>query len=178
MTTVIAVEGEYVTKFVADSQCTYGSQQSDDSVKIAKNGEYTFAVAGALRAMQIIEFAKLPPIPHTQINGRTDLQNSTLDRFFSLEIIPAIVSAFKECVRESSLRHSSILVALKNRVYEVAGGDGAWLRYKTGHYGIGSGSSYALGALAAGANPEDAVSIASDYDTYTNLNLTVVEARA
>lgn len=178
MTTVIAVEGKYVTKFVADSRETQGYRQNNDSVKIARNGEYTFASAGYARSIQVLEFAKLPPIPDTSVNNRTRVHHDTLDRFFSLEIVPAIRSAFEEYGDIDKLKRSSILVALKNRVYDVNGPCGAWARNSNGFYGIGSGSDYALGALAAGATPEEAVRIAGRYDTYTNQELTVVEAMA
>lgn len=45
-----------------------------------------------------------------------------------------------------------------------------------GMYALGSGSEYALGAMAAGASPEEAVRIAMKFDTKTGGDITVVTA--
>jgi hypothetical protein len=44
-----------------------------------------------------------------------------------------------------------------------------------GFYGVGSGSSYAIGALAQGATVEEALKIASKYDAYTSAPFMFVE---
>lgn len=53
--------------------------------------------------------------------------------------------------------------------------DGAHLRIKDGDFwAIGSGAHLALGAMAAGATPEEAVRIAARFDTGTNDDVEVV----
>lgn len=56
----------------------------------------------------------------------------------------------------------------------TAGGDLLWwgsemvpLTIDDDHYAIGSGSGYALGAMAMGATPKQAIKIAADYDPGT-----------
>jgi len=45
---------------------------------------------------------------------------------------------------------------------------------KNGYFTLGSGSKIALGAMAAGADPREAVLIASDYDTHTGGSIDVL----
>jgi len=53
--------------------------------------------------------------------------------------------------------------------------DGATLTIPDGDFwAIGSGAHFALGAMAAGATPEEAVKIAARYDTGTNDTVEVV----
>jgi len=161
MTTVVAVETPKGVTFASDSRITTGWQVNDGWLdKVVKNGSITFAAAGYLRTIQILAYAKLPEPP-------TSSKEAVLDRFVALELVPAVVNAFKDTSEGDALRGSQVLVSFRGRVYSI-GGDGSWLRSKNGHYAVGSGAEYALGALAAGSTPKESVVIASQYDNGTN----------
>ena len=59
------------------------------------------------------------------------------------------------------------LVALRGVIYELDDNCTVYMR-DDGFYGVGTGSSYALGALQAGANWEKALKIADKNDIYTS----------
>lgn len=169
MTTVVAVETEEGVLFAADSRIS-GWHVNDGWVdKVIRNGEITFAAAGYLRTIQILAYGKfvVPPV--------TD-GAAAIDRYVSLELIPAIVKAFTDSGEKEALEYSQLLVALRGRVYSV-GGDGSWLRNKNGFYAVGSGANYALGALEAGATPKKAVKIAAQYDAGTNKDVREVSLK-
>src|SRR5690625_2727711 len=87
LTTVIGVETLHQTVIAADSQLTHGYSKQSGFVKIAHNGDYTFAAAGYARSIQILEFASLPPVPDTIPRDLyVAYRNGQLDRFFTLEI--------------------------------------------------------------------------------------------
>src|SRR5690606_15754986 len=65
-----------------------------------------------------------------------------------------------------------LLVSVLGKVYEVSS-DFSTHRRKTKTYGIGSGSAFALGALAAGVDPLTALKIAAKMDTGTGGRLYV-----
>lgn len=46
-----------------------------------------------------------------------------------------------------------------------------WLRVDQPYMAIGSGQSYALGAMAAGKSPREAIRIASKHDSYTGMGI-------
>jgi ATP-dependent protease HslVU (ClpYQ) peptidase subunit len=123
--------------------------------------------AGALRAIQILEYAKLPEPPKSK-------DAKVLDRFVTKELVGSIKDAFKE-VDSDADGVSIIIGAFRGRAY-IFNDDGAWVRNPDGFYAIGSGGAYALGALKAGASPKKAVKIASIFDSGTNDDVRVVKA--
>ena len=171
MTTIVAIEGRGKVTIAADSRVT-GSSINDGWVqKIVQNGDFTFAAAGHLRAIQVLEFAHLPQPPATNEDG-------AIVRFVSVELVPAIVTAFSTAKADDAKNQSVLLAIVRGRVYDIYGGDGAWVRSPRGLYALGSGSRYALGALEAGATAEQAIKIASLYDWGTNGTVTVKEVTA
>ena len=160
MTTIVAVETEKGVTFASDTRVSGWNINDGWVSKVVKNGAITFGAAGYLRTIQILQYAKLtePPV---------DATPEAIDRYVSLELVPAIVAAFKEVNQETAQKYSIILLAVAGRVYQV-GGDGAWTRRADGFYAVGSGADTALGALAAGAKPSEAIEIASRYDWGTN----------
>lgn len=177
MTTIVAVENKDKTVIAADSQMTIGYDKYAGMVKIVSNGEYTFAAAGYARSLQILQFASLPPVPMSinfTASSIVKKEHAELDRFFTVEIIPAVRKAF-EGLDSEAITGSRVLVVVKNRVYSVNGACGAWMRSENGYYAVGSGAAYALGALEAGADPSQAVTIAGRYDNGTNVDVMEVE---
>ena len=166
MTTIIAVETPQSVTIAADSRIGGGLINDGWISKIVHNGDFTFAAAGYLRAIQVLEYAHLPQPPENS-DGAAE------DRFVSVELVPALVEAFKS--NEDSKTGSVFLAVIRGRVYEITGADGAWTRSQRGLYAVGSGSHLALGALEAGADPETAIKIASIYDSWTNDSVRVVK---
>lgn len=160
MTTIIAVETEKGVTFASDSRVSGWNINDGWVSKVVKNGAITFGAAGYLRAIQVLQYAKLTEPP-------ADPTPDAVDRYVSLELVPAIVSAFKEGSEEDVRKRSIILLAVCGRVYQVDG-SGAWTRAADGNYAVGSGADLALGALAAGAKPTEAITIAAKYDWGTN----------
>ena len=68
----------------------------------------------------------------------------------------------------------SFLIALNGELFEIAD-DFSVSRDDSGFYGVGSGSSYAIGALHAGASIEQALSIASLNDAFTSAPFIYIE---
>lgn len=171
MTTIIAIEREDRVTIAADSRISGGGINDGWVQKIVHNGAFTFAAAGYLRAIQVLEYANLPQPPETNEDG-------AIDRFISIELMPAIDDAFKKVPTAADTKsYSSIIAVVRRRVYEITGIDLAWTRSARGIYGIGSGANLAIGALEAGASPEHAIKIAARYDAGTNDHVTVKEIR-
>lgn len=168
MTTVVAVETERGVTFASDSRISWRSKHDGWVNKVVTNGGYTFGAAGALRAIQILQFAKLPEPPVTD-------DPNMIDRFVTKELVGSIKDAFNE-VSSDADQYSTILGAVAGRAY-IFGSDGSWVRNPDGIYAVGSGSPYALGALRAGAKPREAVEIASYFDGYTNDDVRVTKVK-
>lgn len=167
MTTIVALEEFDRVVFAADTRVS-GYHLNDGWVdKIVRNGWFTFAAAGLLRSIQVLQYAKLPVPPVVR-------DTDTVDRFVTKELVPAIKEAFEEADAGDAKDESVILAAVSNRVYMFYG-DGSWTRSPSGRYAVGSGADYALGALEAGVSPEEAIRIASLYDSGTNSDARVVE---
>jgi len=168
LTTVVAVEGEKGVTFAADSRISWYAKHDGWLDKVVKNGKFTFGTAGALRAIQILQYAKLPEPPKTD-------DAKILDRFVTKELVSSIKDAFRD-VDSDADGVSDIIGSVRGRVY-VFSSDGAWVRNPDGIYAVGSGAPYALGALKAGASPKEAVKIASIFDSGTNDDVRVVKSR-
>lgn len=167
MTTVVAVETHAGVTFAADTRVS-GMYTNDGWVnKVVRNGRFGFAAAGYLRAIQVMEYAKLPDIPKGD--------GAVIDRFVTVELIPAMLSAFEDAkTPDETLKESVLLAAVGGRAYEVCY-DGSWTRSPLGFLAVGSGYAFALGALANGATPKAAVETASTFDTGTNGDVRIVE---
>lgn len=170
MTTIVAVEKNGDVRFASDTRVS-GVPLSDGWVeKVVRNGEFVFGTAGHLRAVQVLQYAKLPAPPHSHPNRHPD----DTDRFVTKELVPAIKSAFDEASSDDALEESVVIASVSGRAYQIYG-DGAWVRNARGFYSVGSGSEYALGALEAGAKIKKAVEIASIYDSGTNGDARIFE---
>ena len=123
----------------------------------------------------------MPPVPTFMSSG------PKLDQFITQKFIPALRECFEstgyampENDQSSHIaEHSSQIVVVINGTIYIIDGDYSWTSDKTGIYAIGSGSSYALGALHALTNGKEmtvakaktavnkALAIASKFDPYT-----------
>ncbi len=156
MTTIIGVQGDGFAVICSDSRVsTFGDNFSqigtlrEGSSKVSQNGKYLIGAAGDVRAINILQHVFQPPAPPVNSNKKT------LDQFFTAKFIPALRECFesqgyavperedKEHIAEQG---SSVIVAVNSNIYVVES-DYSWSSEATGLYALGSGSSYALGAL-------------------------------
>jgi hypothetical protein len=149
--------------------------------KVASNGKYLLGAAGDVRAINLLHHVFTPPAPTFSESG------PKLDHFITQKFIPALRNCFENHgyampdndTKDHIAEHSSQIVVVINGTIYIIDGDYSWTSDKTGIYAIGSGSSYALGALHALTNGKEmplakaktsinkALSVASKFDPYT-----------
>jgi ATP-dependent protease HslVU (ClpYQ) peptidase subunit len=171
MTTLIAYQGPDFAILGADSQVTDGDKRiiSPSTPKIVKLKKYLLAVSGDCRQGDILTYNWTPPA----FDGTNPVT------FMGRKIIPSIIAAFKlqgfDYTKEGI--SYSYLLAFAGNIFEI-GDDLSVTQSEDGLYGVGSGSAYALGALAGQlpnlAQPQwaqaqilEALEIASKYDINT-----------
>jgi ATP-dependent protease HslVU (ClpYQ) peptidase subunit len=161
MTTIVGLQGDNFAVVYVDSRISssdsggYISQIStlkEGCGKVAVNGKYLLGAAGDVRAINILHHVFQPPTPPINMRGKK------LDQFFTAKFIPALRECFeqqgyaipdiKEDKEHMAEQASTILVVIHGIIY-VVDGDYSWTSDSSGMYALGSGSSYALGALQA-----------------------------
>lgn len=196
MTTILAVQGDGWAVLGADSRIVDGTRSYEMArgfTKLVKNGNYILGAAGDLRAINIIHHAFEPP-------ACKQLTGAELDKFMTSEFLPALRECFEDegygettrrtdmtaATKRAPAQHESeLLVAVNGVIYEI-GSDYSWTRELRSVYGVGSGSSYALGAaysLLAGGKSESldaakqlvkaSLAVAARLDIYTSAPFTV-----
>lgn len=191
MTTILAVQGESFAVIGTDSRISSLDESgnafqvttlSTGSAKVAENGRYLIGVAGDVRAINIVHHAFSPPNPPAKTLGRA------LDAFMTKSFVPALRQTFdqqgysvpeRETSQHIAEQSSQILVAIHGCIYVIES-DYGWTSDRTGIYAIGTGSTYALGALFSliGSRQEQtvarakkniirALTIASRFDPHT-----------
>lgn len=156
MTTIVGIQGDGFAVVCADSRVSSmfsdGAQIStlgDGFSKIAVNGKYLLGAAGDVRAINILQHAFQPPAPPPSTTGKK------LDQFFTVRFIPALRECFEaqgyatpeRDDKEHIAEHSSTIIVAVNGVIYVVDGDYSWSSDSNAVYAIGSGASYALGAM-------------------------------
>jgi ATP-dependent protease HslVU (ClpYQ) peptidase subunit len=190
VTTIVGIQGDTFAVVCTDSRIssidesgfafqitTLGSGTS----KVAVNGKYILGAAGDVRAINILHHAFNPPAPPANSFGRK------LDQFITRQFIPSLRSCFEEQgysvpERETSehvAEQGSTIIAVVHGTLYVIEGDYSWTSDNNGIYAIGTGSSYALGALQtliggkkltpqqAKTMATKALTTASKFDPYT-----------
>jgi len=160
MTTIIAIQGDNFALMCSDSRVSdvddagFSTQMNtlkDGTSKVASNGKYLLGAAGDLRAINLLHHAFDPPSVPAGIKGKK------LDQFFTVKFIPSLRECFEqhgyatpdiEEKKHIAEHDSVVIVAVSGNIY-VIDGDYSWLSDTSGVYALGSGSSYALGALTA-----------------------------
>lgn len=192
MTTIAAIQGDGFAVVCTDSRISSFDESGSayqittlgtGSSKIAENGRYLLGAAGDMRAINILHHAFTPPVPPITTTG------AKLDHFITLKFIPALRECFEQtgyAMPENDqsshiAEHASTVIVVINGIIYIIDGDYSWTSDTTGIYAIGTGSSYALGALYALTNNKDmtvtkaktavnkALSIASKFDPYTGV---------
>jgi ATP-dependent protease HslVU (ClpYQ) peptidase subunit len=142
MTTLIAFQGPNFAILGADSQITDGDKRilSPSIPKIVKLGKYLLGVAGDARPGDLLAFNWKPPA----YDGTDPV------KFMGKKVIPSIITTFKANGYDHTKEGASysFLIVFGGNVFEV-GDDLSMSQSSDGLYGIGSGSAYALGVMAA-----------------------------
>lgn len=190
MTTIIGIQGPDYALVCSDSRIStmdeggFASQITtlgSNSAKIAENGKYLLGAAGDMRAINILHHAFQPP----QVPPNTTPKK--LDNFITTKFVPALRDCFEKqgyaSPENDSATHiaqhgSTIMTVVSGNIY-VVDGDYSWTSDINGLYALGTGSSYALGALQALGSSKKmtvtqakriaikAINIASKFDPYT-----------
>lgn len=177
MTTLAAIQGSTWVVVGYDSQVTQdgGRKYSlpSNAGKVAEIGEYLIGAAGDLRAVNILSHQLTPPSPPS------DAREDDLDHFMISKFVPSLRRAFDTGgYGKDNVHESQLLIVVNATAYEL-GENYELIRDKHGFYALGSGSSYALGAMiaredqgkrtikAARENIEAAIKIAASLDPGT-----------
>lgn len=164
MTTIVAVQYPDGVVMAADSLVTAGRKYNHPRMaKITTTGPYLIGGSGEVAACDIVQHIWEPPIP--TVNDKKDLYH-----FMITEVIPSLKRTFKEHEykwdAEDDETKFAFLIAIEGEVFEIADDLSVCLD-DAGFYGVGSGSSLALGALRVGAEMSKALQVAADVDPYT-----------
>lgn len=190
MTTIIGIQGPDYALVCSDSRIStmdeggFASQITtlgSNSAKIAENGKYLLGAAGDMRAINILHHAFQPPTVPPSTSSKK------LDNFITTKFVPALRECFEKqgyaSPENDSATHiaqhgSTIMTVVSGNIY-VVDGDYSWTSDINGLYALGTGSSYALGALQALGSSKKmtvtqakriaikAINIASKFDPYT-----------
>lgn len=191
MTTIVGIQGDGYAVIATDSRISSFDSKGNayqtttlgaGASKIAPNGKYLIGAAGDVRAINLLQHAFHPPTPAPSLKGKK------LDQFITTKLIPAIRALFDEHGYSSpdtkenihiAEYDSTIILAINATLYVIEG-DYSWTPDANPYYAIGTGSSYALGALhtlipktrpktpqQAKAIALKALNTAAKYDPYT-----------
>ena len=167
MTTIIAVQQKGKVLFGADSQITSGNgrvQKHKEMIKISERGPFIIAGSGECAPCDIAQHIWNPPRP-------TGNEWQNLYHFMIAKVIPSLKAVFKENEYKWDVDDDEqkfcFLMAIGGQVFEIADDMSVSLT-DTGFFGVGSGSSYAIGALEAGASLSEALEISARNDAYTS----------
>jgi ATP-dependent protease HslVU (ClpYQ) peptidase subunit len=165
VTTIIAIQNEDGVVFGADSLVTANRKFNHPRmVKISQRGEFIIAGAGESAACDLAQHCFVPPKP-------TATDKKDIYHFIISKVIPSL----KQCFKDNDYKwdkdpdddyNFAFLIAVCGEVFDIAD-DFAVSLDSSGFYGVGSGSSLAIGALEAGADIQQALEIASKHDPYT-----------
>ena len=168
MTTIVAIQYDDHCEFLSDSVVNADGRVyvHKDFKKVSENGPYLIGVAGQLVALQFIEHTWTPP-------ALTAKDKKDLFKFVITKVVPSlrVALATENLFTEKSKTADdetlySILLAINGTVFEIDQELSVAVR-GDGLYAIGSGGSYALGALSVGATIDQAMEAAAKNDSNT-----------
>jgi ATP-dependent protease HslVU (ClpYQ) peptidase subunit len=150
MTTIIGIQGKGWGLIAAESLIVGADQKfmATGMDKVVEKGEYVIAFAGDAIAGDIaLHSWNAPKIP----------RGVNLDKFMMTDLLPSLKQAYADYGYDPSPKSADndpkdgagfdALICLRGKLYQIDN-DFSWVRDDRGIYGVGSGSSYALGALA------------------------------
>ena len=170
MTTILGVQTKNGFTIAADSQVTLDDRAYIHSSmpKIVQVGDYVIAGSGNSRYCDVVLFAWEPPV----------YDGSEPYKFMVSKFIPELRK-----VHESTgytLKDDdtfSFIVGLDGRLFQVSE-DYSVIVTETNVYGIGSGSSYAIGAYVATSSINTAMNVAKKLDINTGGKIQIVKKGA
>jgi ATP-dependent protease HslVU (ClpYQ) peptidase subunit len=160
MTTILAKQFENGFILAADSQVTSGDTPYRHTImqKISRVGDLWIAGAGDAAVCDTIQHLWTPP------KMPKDLADPY--HFMIAEVVPSMKWALEKAnIKTKEDDPIVFIVGIAKRVFVVS--DWVVLVSEDGIYGIGTGAPYGIGALAAGAKIEKAITIAGKYDVNT-----------
>jgi 20S proteasome alpha/beta subunit len=190
MTTIIGIQGQDYALVCSDSRIStmdeggFTSQITtlgSNSTKIAENNKYLLGAAGDMRAIKILHHAFTPPTLPAGTTGKK------LDNFITTKFVPSLRECFEkqgyaspenESATHIAQHESTIMTVVAGTIY-VVDGDYSWTSDIHGLYAMGTGSSYALGALQVLCSSKvmtvaqakkvalKAIAVSAKYDPYT-----------
>jgi len=176
MTTIVAIQYEDRVVMGADSLTTGDRKYSHPTIaKISKRNNYLIGGSGLAEACDIAQHIWNPPRPTAE--DRRDLYH-----FMISKVIPSL----KKCFRDNQYDwqktegekdpNFAFLIAVGGQVFDISD-DFSVMLDESGVYGVGHGSSVAIGAIHAGSNIEQALEIAAKVDPYTASPFIIFEQR-
>jgi ATP-dependent protease HslVU (ClpYQ) peptidase subunit len=190
MTTIIGIQGKGWGLIAADSLIVSADQKfmASGMDKVVEKGEYVIAFAGDAIAGDIALYSwNAPKIP----------KGVSLDKFMMTDLLPSLKQAYADYGYDPSPKSADndpkdgagfdALICLRGKIYQIDN-DFSWVRDDRGIYGVGSGSSYALGALAratltptntrtAANEARKAIEISISFDINTGGKVKVITQR-
>lgn len=159
MTTIIGVQHQWGVEMAADSQVTWGDRpySAFGVDKIVNRKGYLLAAAGEGRVADMVCYEWNPP----KIPTAGDLYP-----FMVAKVVPSLRKMLADAGADLKGIDFAALVAVRGQLFGISS-DFTVMRDENGLYGIGTGGDYAVGALHAGADVEQAVMIAMKLDVNT-----------
>jgi ATP-dependent protease HslVU (ClpYQ) peptidase subunit len=148
MTAIVGIQGKGWAVLAADSMTTYTDRPyvAKGCDKIVKVGEYLVAVAGDATAGDVLYNLWQPP---------KVVKTQDPDRFVMIRVLTSIRQVLAEAGYDPNPANKKdddagwdALICFNGKIYQISD-DFGYMRDDKGLYGIGSGGSFALGALAA-----------------------------
>jgi ATP-dependent protease HslVU (ClpYQ) peptidase subunit len=191
MTTIVGIQGDGFAVVGCDARISsFGdsgnayqiSTLGNSSSKLTNNGKYILGAAGEMRAINILHHVFQPPAVTPGLRGKK------LDSFITAKFIPSLRSCFdsqgysppdSDNSKEHKAEQGSTVVVVVNGSIYIIESDYSWTTEASYLYSIGTGSSYALGAMQAltsGKRPtltqaraicSKALAITARFDPYT-----------
>ena len=164
MTTIIARKTANGVELGWDSKVSPEGNHPE-KVKVI-NGQFYLGVAGYSRHSDVLHYANVPEVHPAELEA----EGFDARGYLVTQVIPAWIKALKEMHGDDpdtadDWPKGSALIVIDGRIFTTDS-----IFAVTEHeevVGIGSGSDYALGALAAGKSVEKAMEIAAQLDPGT-----------
>jgi hypothetical protein len=168
VTTIAGIQHDYYCEIWVDSRVTAPDGQiysHPDMMKYAKRGPLIIAGSGEVTPCDIAQNLWNPPSP-TESDKKNPYRYMITKAMPSLrEVLTKNGYNFDEAKEKDDIRFQFI-IAFNGELFDIDQ-DLAVSRDSSGFYGAGSGGSYALGALYAGADGEEALEIAAKINMHT-----------
>lgn len=168
MTTIVGVQHDHYCEIHADSRVTDDNGRiysHPDMMKFARRGPLIIAGSGEVLPCDVAQNIWNPP-------KLTENDKQNIYRFMITKVMPSLRDTlskngynFDEPKEKDAVRFHFI-IACNGELFDVDQ-ELSITRDESGIYAVGSGASYALGALHAGADPEEALEIASKLSAFT-----------